>query len=340
VDNKKLRTSDVERLASLALNDAAPLSFEDVFAKTELALTELKRRDSTLPQRLKTVLMLIDGRTPYGSFARSLRAYEPVDELFILLRDTGYIVRTGKTKFFAAATPQQVETASLPSANVRAQPALSPSGLTGSSLLTKRQSVAEILGDPAHWELPVFPQTPTSGAQAASVRQAPMPPAAPRPPAAATTTALPPTPPTAVPAARPVQALSVTAPARVAMPAAVTPKAASAAATSLQPFITQDAPRSLARQPATTVDVGAMKSLTLPSSAQSRALKLSADLLCDALSTHAGFDGMEVMLALERCVLVEDLTVLLPKAAALLEPAMGQAPLHALMQRIDATLAA
>ena len=357
MDNKKLKISDVQRLASLGVSEAAPLALEDVFAKTELAQTELKRRDSALPQRLKTVLMLIDGRTPYGSFARSLRAYQPVDELFMLLRDTGYIVKTGKTKFFAAVTSHAAEVVVSPPAHLGSQ-----SASTGSSLLSKRPTVAEILGDPANWELPVIPQTPTAVAQAPlarpaaiapSLRPAPAPAPVPVPalvPAAAHT----PTPmavlttlaaaPLTTPAL-PVQALSPVTTARVTMPAPAMPKVPSAAVASLEPFeafVTRSPsppPPPPPRTAAKTATVAAAQSFTPSLAAQSRALKLGADLLCDAVSAHAGFDGMEVMLALERCVLVADLKALLPRAKTLLEPAMGQAPLHSLMQRIDAALA-
>ncbi len=355
VDNKKLKISDAQRLASLGVNEAAPLALEDVFAKTELAQTELKRRDSALPQRLKTVLMLIDGRTPYGSFARSLRAYQPVDELFMLLRDTGYIAKTGKTKFFAAITSHAAEVVASPRAHLGSQ-----SASTGSSLLSKRQSVAEILGDPANWELPVIPQTPTAVAQAPLARQAaiaPSPRPAPAPaPALVPVAAHTPTPmavlttPSAAPlttAALPAQALSPVTTARVAMPAPAMPKVPSAAVASLEPFeafVTRapsppPPPPPPPRTATKTATVAAAQSFTPSLAAQSRALKLGADLLCDAVSAHAGFDGMEVMLALERCVLVADLKALLPRAKALLEPAMGQAPLHSLMQRIDAALA-
>ena len=351
VDNKKLKISDAQRLASLGVNEAAPLALEDVFAKTELAQTELKRRDSALPQRLKTVLMLIDGRTPYGSFARSLRAYQPVDELFMLLRDTGYIVKTGKTKFFAAVTSHAAEVVVSPPAHLG-----SHSASTGSSLLSKRQSVAEILGDPAHWELPVIPQTPTAVAQAPlatpaavapSLRPVPAPalvPAAAHAPTPMAVLTTPSAAPLTTPAL-PVQALSPVTTARVAMPAPAAPKVPSAAVASLEPFeafVTRapsPPPPPPPRTATKTATVAAAQSFTPSLAAQSRALKLGADLLCDAVSAHAGFDGMEVMLALERCVLIADLKALLPRAKALLEPAMGQAPLHSLMQRIDAALA-
>jgi hypothetical protein len=345
VDSKKLKISDVQRLASLGMNDAAPFSLEDVFAKTELAMRELKRADSSLPQRLKTVLMLIDGRTPYGSFARSLRAYGPVDELFMLLRDTGYIMHTGRTEFFSSTVSGEPPGVAMAIAKARQQPTPLPTS-AGSSLLSKRQSVAEILGDPAHWELPVIPQSAPADLPAAQ----PAPRAAPAKIRATVIAVAPVAPTTVMP---PVQALSpvpkvstgrvvIAPPTAPALPTAPTaqraPKAPSASTASLEPFVTQaQSPVSRALPKVAAVDTP--KSVMPSLAAQSRALKLSADLLCDAVSEHAGFEGMELLLALERCVLIADLKALLPQAKALLEPAMGPAPLQSLMRRIDATLA-
>jgi hypothetical protein len=319
VDSKKLKISDVQRLASLGMNDAAPFSLEDVFAKTELAMRELKRADSSLPQRLKTVLMLIDGRTPYGSFARSLRAYGPVDELFMLLRDTGYIMHTGRTEFFSSTTTVEAPGVAMAAAKLRTQSAslIATSSTPQSQNVAagippiNRQSVAEILGDPALWELPVITQDPKSAA-----RVAPVPLSAP-----------------------PVQALSAAPVSRVVHPAPaplsapITPRERplESAVSPAPKAILRPSLRAAAQEPASWLG---------PSlAAQSRALKLSSDLLCDAVSEHAGFEGMELLLALERCVLIADLKALLPQAKALLEPAMGPAPLQSLMQRIDAALA-
>jgi hypothetical protein len=250
----------VAKSAPRAVIDELAFKPEDVYAKTELAVVELKHPECSLPQRLKTVLILIDGRTPYASFARTLKSYGAVDELFSVLRDLGYIVKVGEAQVYATP-PAPIATPMVP-------PPATPRGqaipITRTNIkLSAKPSIADALGDPAHWELPVIAQAP----------------------------------------AQP------TAPAKA-----------------------------IARQTARLAAYEPPPSLVPSLSSQSRALKACSEILCDAVSNHAGFDGMELMLAIERCVLIADLRLLLPKVQALLEPGMSRGPLQTLMDRVDATL--
>jgi hypothetical protein len=62
-----------------------------IFRRTTIGLEESRRRDSELPQRLKTLLLLIDGRTPVERFVKALTVYGDVTEVFQVLLDLGYI---------------------------------------------------------------------------------------------------------------------------------------------------------------------------------------------------------------------------------------------------------
>lgn len=250
----------VAKSSPRAVIDELSFKPEDVYAKTELAVVELKHPECSLPQRLKTVLILMDGRTPYASFARTLKSYGAVDELFSVLRDLGYIVKVGEAQVYASQ-PAAVAIPMMP-------PPATPRGqaipITRTNINpSAKNSVAEALGDPADWELPVISR----------------------------------------------------APAPVPVPA-----------------------RAIARQTARLAAYEPPPSLVPSLSTQSRALKTCSEMLCDAVSNHAGFDGMELMLAIERCVLIGDLRALLPKVQVLLEPNMGRGPLQTLMERVDVTL--
>lgn len=78
-----------------AVIDDHEVRFDDVFAKTQLGVDEVRRTGgSTIPPKLRTVLMLIDGRTPFESFKSTLQTYGDVTQLFSILRDLGLIVKT------------------------------------------------------------------------------------------------------------------------------------------------------------------------------------------------------------------------------------------------------
>ncbi len=78
-----------------AVIDDHEVRSDDVFAKTQLGVDEVRRTGgSTIPPKLRTVLMLIDGRTPFESFKSTLQTYGDVTQLFSILRDLGLIVKT------------------------------------------------------------------------------------------------------------------------------------------------------------------------------------------------------------------------------------------------------
>ena len=104
------------RVVSARGNDPDPvfdeqeIRLEDVFAKTRLGVDDVREpAGSTLPPKLRTVLMLIDGRTPFNSFKATLHTYGDVTQLFSILRDLGLIVKTS-SRDYVAERPQQAAT--------------------------------------------------------------------------------------------------------------------------------------------------------------------------------------------------------------------------------------
>jgi hypothetical protein len=62
-----------------------------IFVRTAKGIEQSRNRESELPQRLKSILLLIDGRTPLSRFVQTLTVYGDVTELFQVLVDLGLI---------------------------------------------------------------------------------------------------------------------------------------------------------------------------------------------------------------------------------------------------------
>jgi hypothetical protein len=93
--NTRNMKSDEFGEANNPIIDDLEIRPEDVYAKTLLGVEESRRlQGGTLPPKLRTVLMLIDGRTTFESFSSTLKTYGDVTQLFLILRDLGLIVKT------------------------------------------------------------------------------------------------------------------------------------------------------------------------------------------------------------------------------------------------------
>lgn len=80
------------RLLRMAMeSDHAALADEDVFVKTRSGRIEAAEPHSPLPRRLRTLLILVDGRRTMGDFRRGLTRFRNLDECFDMLRKMGYI---------------------------------------------------------------------------------------------------------------------------------------------------------------------------------------------------------------------------------------------------------
>ncbi len=85
---------------SQAVFDDLEIKPDDVFAKTQEGMDEVRRQSgSAIPPKLRTVLMLIDGRTPFESFRSTLQTYGDVTQLFSILRDLGLIVKASRSDY-------------------------------------------------------------------------------------------------------------------------------------------------------------------------------------------------------------------------------------------------
>ncbi|UCE32616.1 MAG: hypothetical protein JSW68_06915 [Burkholderiales bacterium] len=66
---------------------------DDVFIKTHLGRREVVATVGTLPQRLRMLLLLIDGRRSVGTFRAELTRYRSLEESIDMLHRMGMIER-------------------------------------------------------------------------------------------------------------------------------------------------------------------------------------------------------------------------------------------------------
>jgi len=80
------------RIRALALGgDAPPVGDDQVFVRSRLGRAEVLRRPPQLPRRLRTLLLLVDGRASVGELRRGLSRYRSLDEGLDMLRKMGLI---------------------------------------------------------------------------------------------------------------------------------------------------------------------------------------------------------------------------------------------------------
>jgi hypothetical protein len=91
-------------------NEVAEHTFSNttVFKRTTKGIEESRNRQCELPQRLKSMLLLIDGRTPVSRFLQTLTVYGDVTELFQVLLDLALIeaITVGSSFEAVAAKPE------------------------------------------------------------------------------------------------------------------------------------------------------------------------------------------------------------------------------------------
>ena len=78
-------------LKMVANGDNLVLRDEEVFIKTKMGRVETSQVQSSLPRRLRMLLILVDGRRSMGDFRRGLTRFRSLDECFDMLRKMGYI---------------------------------------------------------------------------------------------------------------------------------------------------------------------------------------------------------------------------------------------------------
>jgi hypothetical protein len=78
----------------LALGGNAPILRDDeVFIRTHLGRLEIQTPTSTIPRRLRTMLLLVDGKRSLADFRRSMTRYRNLDESIDMLFKMGLIER-------------------------------------------------------------------------------------------------------------------------------------------------------------------------------------------------------------------------------------------------------
>lgn len=83
-----------------------PLS-DVVFAITPPGYSALRSESGSLALALKTVLTMVDGICPVAQYVPFLRAFEPLEEKFLILERMGYIKRTGTISAHAVSGFEQ-----------------------------------------------------------------------------------------------------------------------------------------------------------------------------------------------------------------------------------------
>jgi hypothetical protein len=138
-----------------AVIDDMEIRGDDVFAKTQAGVDEVRRQTgSSIPPKLRTVLMLIDGRTPFESFKATLQTYGDVTQLFSILRDLGLIVKSSSSSDASRDRPRSRSSASSP---------------LGADTQTLRESSAPYTSSP----IDAITQMPDMMARIAQAEQAP-----------------------------------------------------------------------------------------------------------------------------------------------------------------------
>jgi hypothetical protein len=253
--------------ANAPIFDDLDIRPEDVFAKTLIGVEETRRQASgTLPPKLRTVLMLIDGRTPFDSFQTTLQTYGDVSQLFLILRDLGFIVKTSTNEFVKERHRQLGKSSGRSDVGANVSPVRSgvPTGF--SSLTTPTQTPRSMLR-------PASQDKPAESSYSHNVD-------APR-------------------ASRSLEAFA-------------------------QP------------QPALRASTQSALAFTPPTRATD--LRTPVTMLCDVLTNELGFDGMDLMVAVERAETPSALRALLSDVEKALAPVIGVNKTRDLITRIDGAI--
>ncbi|HPU50085.1 MAG TPA: hypothetical protein PK359_00890 [Burkholderiaceae bacterium] len=71
--------------------DYRPLRDDDVFLRSHMGRLEAADRYSSLPRRLRVLLMLVDGKASVADMRRGLARYRGLDDALDMLRQMGLI---------------------------------------------------------------------------------------------------------------------------------------------------------------------------------------------------------------------------------------------------------
>jgi hypothetical protein len=92
--NTAVEESISNTVKRLALGGITPLLKDDeIFIRTHLGRIEIQNPSSTIPRRLRTMLLLVDGKRTLADFRRSMTRYRNLDESLDMLFKMGLIER-------------------------------------------------------------------------------------------------------------------------------------------------------------------------------------------------------------------------------------------------------
>jgi hypothetical protein len=92
--NMPVEESISNTVKRLALGGVTPLLKDDeIFIRTHLGRIEIQNPSSTIPRRLRTMLLLVDGKRTLADFRRSMTRYRNLDESLDMLFKMGLIER-------------------------------------------------------------------------------------------------------------------------------------------------------------------------------------------------------------------------------------------------------
>jgi hypothetical protein len=92
--NTAVNESISNTVKRLALGGITPLLKDDeIFIRSHLGRIEIQNPTSTIPRRLRTMLLLVDGKRTLADFRRSMTRYRNLDESLDMLFKMGLIER-------------------------------------------------------------------------------------------------------------------------------------------------------------------------------------------------------------------------------------------------------
>lgn len=94
---------------------------QDIYSKTSKGLEEVKNRKYNLPQALRSLLIMVDGTKPIGSFLDQATALGDVNAMLIGLEQQGFIAKTAVVTKPTASAPKAAD--ATPVRGGKAQPA-------------------------------------------------------------------------------------------------------------------------------------------------------------------------------------------------------------------------
>jgi hypothetical protein len=97
-----------------------------VYTLSPLATNTLRSGEIAIPNRLLTLLMLIDGVAPVAQYEPFLKSLHPLEEKFLELEQLGYLVRVGNVSLQAVKTFNETVAAGRPISELHRIDALAP----------------------------------------------------------------------------------------------------------------------------------------------------------------------------------------------------------------------